>query len=450
MEHTQELDHIQAVRRSLPAVLSQVYLNTGTAAPLPTPVSQAIQSSLRQQLEQGRANPATYRQFERLQAEVRAGLADLIGADPDEIALTHHTTEGLNLVVWGLPWAAGDWVLTTNLEHEGALLPLYQLHRRRTVTIRLADLGLGEPEVALARLTPLLESGDPTGRPPRLLVLSHVSFATGAVLPLAEITAAAHSHGTQILVDGAQSVGALPVDVHQLQVDYYAFPGQKWLCGPEGTGGLYVRRDRWAELEPTMLGWASIAESADLGPLYALDSPYYLPAPGARRYETGTVFPPGIAGLAAALQWRREEVGEEWALRRVQQLVEYARQRLATVPGLRLFTPTSAGAGAGAGLLHFRIESNRLEQSKPWGQAEQPGQSKPEQSGRSEGEEDARGAASRSIRWWVQALLARGFMVRSIRQPASIRISVSFFNTEEELDRLVATLEELGRTRTEQ
>src|SRR5205814_1779679 len=110
----------------------------------------------------------------------------------------------------------------------------------------------------------------------RLVALSHVSFSTGARLPIERIATLAHSVGARVLVDGAQAVGAVPIDVHALDVDYYAWPGQKWLFGPEGTGALYVRRACQADLKATFVGARS-------GP----------PGGGAGQYEWGTLFRPG-------------------------------------------------------------------------------------------------------------------------------------------------------------
>ena len=164
------------------------------------------------------------------------------------MGLTHNTTEGMNIGLSGLDWGAGDEVVTTTLEHGGALLPLYQLHRRHGVRITFADVGNGERDAALTAIERAIHPGV------RMVVLSHVTWGTGAVLPIGEIAQLAHEAGAQVLVDGAQSVGALPVDVHALDVDVYAFPGQKWLCGPEGTGGLYVKRAQLDAVQPTQIG----------------------------------------------------------------------------------------------------------------------------------------------------------------------------------------------------
>ncbi|MBX5465479.1 MAG: aminotransferase class V-fold PLP-dependent enzyme [Clostridia bacterium] len=380
---------LEAVRRELPAVQRYVYLNTGTAGPLPRRAAAALEEALARELEEGRAWPDLWPEAERRRELLRQRVASLIGARPDEVALTHHTSEGLNIVLWGIDWRPGDEVVTTDAEHEGGLVPLYLLHRRRGVGLRFAHLGDGSEEAALEAVRRALTPST------RLLLLSHVSYSTGARLPLAEMAALARERGVQVLVDGAQSVGALPVDVAALGVDYYALPGQKWLLGPEGTGALYVRADRLEELQPTFAAWAS-ARHGSVDPR----APGFEPAPGARRFEVGTVFDPGLEAWRASLEWL-DSLGWPAVFERVGRLARYARERLGGLPGLRVTTPGNA-----AGLLHFRLEGR-----EPAGV--------------------------------VAELRRSGFMLRATPHPEQLRISTAFFNTEEEIDRLARALEEL-------
>src|SRR5262249_8949665 len=156
-------------------------LNTGTCGPLLAPCATAMARAAQDELLAGRIGMASFRTMFEAVAELRRTLASLVGADADEIAITHHTTEWMNIFRWGLPWQRGDRVVTTTLEHAGAALPLYQLHRRLGVTVDFAPIGLGGRDEALAAIEQALD------RPARLLVLSHVAYGTGAVLPVAEI-----------------------------------------------------------------------------------------------------------------------------------------------------------------------------------------------------------------------------------------------------------------------
>ena len=155
-----------------------------------------------------------------------------MSSDPERIALTHSTSGGMNLVLGGLDFAAGDEIITTDNEHPGLLEPLAALVRRHGVVVRVAEALHGsDPLDAVASLI---------GPRTRLVALSHVLWANGRILPLREIAEAAHAAGAPVLVDGAQGVGAIDVDPAALGVDAYAGPGQKWLCGPNGVGFLWL------------------------------------------------------------------------------------------------------------------------------------------------------------------------------------------------------------------
>ena len=349
-----------------------------------------MQELAQRELEGGRLHPAFWEEHQRLERELREEIAHLLNARPEEMALTHHTSEGMNIGTLGIDWRPGDEAVTTNVEHSAGLLPLYIVQRRFGVHLRFADLDMGAGDTAQAiqqLITPRT----------RLISLSHVSFSTGALLPLQEIAALAHRRGVLVLADGAQAAGAIPVDVKRLGVDFYALPGQKWLCGPAGVGAFYVRRDQLPELELTFSSYASKETYDHTG--------YFVPKPGAQRFEVADLYAPALAGQLAALHWLREEVGWDWIFARVAELAGYARQLLEALEGVRVLTPPNM-----AGLLHFQVE----------------------------------GIADPEV--LVQGLLERGILIRSISSPlACVRIAPSFYNTEEELEGLAGAIDEIRR-----
>jgi L-cysteine/cystine lyase len=280
----------------LPATAGVTYLNTGSAGPLLARAAAAMTGQVERELAEGRAGQAGWEAFLASRAGLRSALAELVGAGADEITLTHHTTEGINIALWGLDWRPGDRILVTSLEHAAALAAVAALARRFSLQIEVVECGRGDRAAVLAALDGALR------RPARLLVTSHVCWSTGAVLPLAEMVRAAHAAGTAVLADGAQAAGAVPVDVRALGADFYAFNGYKWLCGPEGTGALAVRRDWHERLAPSFGGAFGVDEATlDLRDLSSL-----VPAPGAARYESGSWARPNLAGLLAALRWHQE------------------------------------------------------------------------------------------------------------------------------------------------
>jgi len=379
---------IEAMRQELPASRRWTFLNVGFFGPLPRVAYQAMQELAQRELEEGRLSPSYQDECKRIQAELREEIAELLNAQSEEIALTHHTSEGMNIGTLGIDWRPGDEAITTNMEHSAGLIPLYIIQRRFGVHIRFADVDMGGGNAAQAiqqLITPRT----------RLISLSHVSFSTGALLPLQEIVALAHQRGVLVLADGAQAAGAIPVDVKRLGVDFYALSGQKWLCGPAGVGAFYVRQVRLPDLELTFASYASKETYDHTG--------YFIPKPGAQRFEVADAYAPGLAGQLAALRWLREEIGWEWIFARVAELAGYARQLLVSLKGVRVITPANM-----AGLLHFQVE----------------------------------GIGDPEV--LVQGLMERSILVRSISSPLPcVRIAPSFYNTEEELGRLASAIEEL-------
>lgn len=378
-----DLAHVDRLRQQLPAAQQAVYFNTGTCGPLPTVTFAAMQEAVRLDYEDGRIGVEAMARQKHWYAAARSAFARLVHAGEAEIALTHHTGEGLNIVLAGMAWQAGDAVVTTDVEHSSLLLPLEVLRRRYGVVIHNISADANVVAATDAALTART----------RLVALSHVSYATGARFPLPAIVEAAHARQVPVLVDAAQAVGAMPLNLPEIGVDFYAMPGQKWLCGPEGTGALYVRQDRCDELAHTFVGYRSVLPGSDT----------FQPHPGAQRFEVGGQNLVDLAGITASLSWLEETVGWDFAYARTAQLAELARARLADCPGVSVLTPRPA-----AGLVSFTVE----------------------------------GMPPADV---VTALAGEGIIIRSIGNPACCRISTGFFNTEEEIERLTQAITAAGK-----
>jgi L-cysteine/cystine lyase len=332
---TKNEPQVELVRQELPVLEQLVYLNTGTAGPLPRRTVAAITAANERQMLDGRASFKVYMEdYFPLLNDVRARFARLLGADVSEVAITHHTTEGMNIAIWGLNWQAGDEIVVTSHEHEAGLLPAYAVARRYGLDLRVVDLAgtSGDADSVAASVLAALSPRT------RLVVLSHVTFTTGAVLPVQAIAEAAHRQGALVAVDGAQSAGAIPVDVHALDVDFYAMPGQKWLCGPEGVGALYVRKASLSALAPTYIGGFALRDfgSMDL-------TGHFLPAPDARRYEQSSVYWPALYGMQESLRWLEEDLGWSWLFERTAAITARCRALLGELPGVTLHTPAQQG-----------------------------------------------------------------------------------------------------------
>ena len=316
-------------------------------------------------------------------SRARGAAARLIGAAPGDVALTQNTTHGMNLSVNSLNWKPGDEVISTTTEHPGCLAPLHVLRDRFGVKLTLVS-----PPVTAEKIKEVL-----TPRT-RLVALSHVDWTTGEVLPLEEICAAAREHRALTLVDGAQSVGNIPVNVPETGADMYAFTGHKWLLGPEGVGALYVHPG--CQVHSPNIGFLALANPAD----FDANGDYELHS-GAQRFEASTMSPALAGGFAQALEATvgRGDAGLEEIHRRAELLMDLLSEN----PRITLRTPRPAQTG----LVSFEVEGV-----------------------------PAKEAAER--------LLEQRFVVRFVPEPNHyIRASVHLFNTEEELETLARAVDSL-------
>jgi selenocysteine lyase/cysteine desulfurase len=262
---------MEELRAEFPVLERIAYLNAGTNGPVPRAAVDAVTEDVRRQAEEGRGGgPFFELMLARLQ-ELRARVAALLNADTAEVALTASTTDGVNAVLNALDLGPGDEVLTSDEEHPGVLAPLGSARARHGIRVRVA------PFESLAReVTP----------DTRLVACSHVSWITGQVVDMAGVS-------VPVLLDGAQGLGAVPTDVRDLGCDFYAASGQKWLCGPNGSGYLYVRGELASQLPAPWPGYMSLAASDR-----PLDFELH---DDARRFDTGLPASQHIAWALAAL-----------------------------------------------------------------------------------------------------------------------------------------------------
>jgi L-cysteine/cystine lyase len=279
------------------------------------------------------------------------------------VALTGSTTDGVNTVIGGLSFAAGEEILTSQEEHPGLLAPLRLARIRHGVSVRAV---------------PFDTLADAVGPRTRLIACSHVSWVSGRLADVPALVAT----GVPVVLDAAQALGAIPVDVHALGIEFYAASGQKWLCGPEGSGCLYVRPDRLGDLEPPWPGYTTLA--GDKG----VDAEL---AAGTARFDSG--FP---AALTSA--WARASLdvlgaaGWPWVHERAATLAQSLADRLAE-RGVQVAP---------------RGRTTLVSWSAPDAEAE------------------------------VARFADAGIIIRSIPASGLLRASVGAWNSEEDLERLVS------------
>jgi selenocysteine lyase/cysteine desulfurase len=264
---------VLGLRAEFPVLRTRAYLNAGTDGPLPDGAVQAAAGELAREAADGR----TFAHFERrkeLNGQLRAAYAGALGADPDDVALTTCTSDGMAQTIAGLALSEGDEIITSDEEHPGLLGALGAARELRGVSIREVPMA----DVAAA-----------VGPRTRLVACSHVGWMSGLLAPaeLAQVD-------VPVLLDGAQGVGAVPVDVRALGCDAYAGAGQKWLCGPDGLGMLYVSPELSERLEVSRRGYANLQD-----PNSGIDARLH---EDARRFDTLSLSAEAVACALSAVE----------------------------------------------------------------------------------------------------------------------------------------------------
>jgi L-cysteine/cystine lyase len=353
---------------------------------------QAIQQAYQHIQTIGPFSRAANGWVESVVQQTRQDLATLLGTTPATITLTENVTAGCNIPLWGLDWQAGDHILLSDCEHPGVIAIIREVQRRY-------DL-----EVSVCPLLETLNDGDPVTvlrqhlRPrTRLVVLSHILWNTGQVLPLKAIAQTCRAFEARqplrLLVDAAQSVGVLPLNLPASGVDFYAFTGHKWLSGPEGVGGLYISAEALAELHPTLIGWRGILMDGEGNPTDW--------KPDGRRFEIATSAYPLLAGLSAALRTQAEWGDAQARYQRLCQMSCMLWQKLQTIPTVQCLKTSPPESG---------LVSFQLRQGEPAD--------------------------------LVKALETQGLLVRLILQPRCVRACTHYLTLESEVDRLVQAIKQ--------
>ncbi|MCX6047173.1 MAG: aminotransferase class V-fold PLP-dependent enzyme [Chloroflexi bacterium] len=378
--------NISDIRALTPIVQEYAYFQTSGFSPTLEPVIDEVERWARYQ-NRAPALPEVYTQMINLFEAARGKVANALGADADEIVLGENATIGINIVANGIDWQPGDNLILSTHEHPGNRIPWYNFVQRYGVQLRFVNV-VHDEEQMLHEFEQLIDART------RLVSISHVSRRTGQRLPVKALTEIAHQREVPVLLDGAQSFGAIPVDVHALGCDFYAFSGHKYMMASQGTGGFYVRRDRIEWLKPSWIGSHSQKEMDLDGHMTLLDE--------AKRFEFGTRNLADQIGFGKALDiWA--EIGWANVFAAIAAYTDRLKAALLTVPNLIVETPLPYEQSSG--IVTFNI----------------PGI----------------GAAALSAR-----LLDRDHILTSTLEANSdsLRISTHVFNNDEEIARLVAAL----------
>jgi selenocysteine lyase/cysteine desulfurase len=357
----------EEARAAFPVLRDYAYLNAGSVGPMSQQTYDAVAEVELEELGPRGGIEAFKRIMERRE-QLRKVVAGQIGVDAERLSLTNSTSEGCRVVVAGLDLGPEDEIVTTDAEHYGLLGPIHGSGAK----VRVAAVHARPANEALDAI--LAEVGPRT----KLIAVSHVLWFSGHVVPIAELKEAVSA---PLLVDGAQSVGAIPVDAEPF--DFYTVSGQKWLCGPTPTGGLYVR-----DPDRLRVAWPAYFAQKRHDPDGAFEA-----TDGARRFDRSWIPAAFIAGMEAALSDL-----PDWRFERSREVAERCRERL-----------LEAGYGVVTESGHANLVSWRWE-----------GEPRPV----------------------AERLYEQGVVIRDLPGTGLLRASCGYWTNEDDLDRLVAALAE--------
>ena len=387
-----------AFRDFCPALLNKTYFNYGGQGPLPTPTLEAMTNSWRRIQELG---PFTTDVWPYIGAEVnstRRRLAQLCGVGPHRLALSENVTTGCVLPLWGLPFEEGDRLLISDCEHPGVVAACVELARRENLEIDTLPVQQFRGDAGSTDAGVLNELEQALRPTTRLVVLSHLLWNTGQVMPIAKVAEQLGSHNRQpfLLVDAAQSFGQIPIADAAAAADIYAFTGHKWACGPEGLGGVALSERVLAEGQPTVIGWRSLQDEskADL----SSTDPFHHDS---RRFEVATSCVPLLAGLRCSLDLLEQEGSADQRLDSIRRRSAALWQALQGIDGITTLLTSPPASG----LVSFQIAGDR-----------NPGD-------------------------WVQKLGQQGIWIRDLADPSCLRACTHVCTATDELDALITELQ---------
>lgn len=382
-------------RQTFPALHNKTYFNYGGQGPMDLNSIGAIGAAQHTIQTKGPFGSSVNQWLQSEGQKTRQVLAEELGVGIETIALTENVTAGCNIAFWGIDWHQGDHILLSDCEHPGIIATVQELQRRYGIEFsffpHLSQVNTADP---IATIT---ENLRPTTR---LAVVSHILWNTGQIMPLREICDLCHSQPkpVRVMSDAAQSVGMLPLQLAETEIDFYAFTGHKWLCGPAGLGGFYVSPEAMPELAPTYIGWRGIK-------INQLGQPTSW-QPNAQRYEIATSDVPLCSGLRSAIANHNFWGTAEERYFRICQLSSYLWGKLNGLPSVRCLLKSPPESG----LVSFQL----LKAGEP---------------------------SPKLHKELVVYLESHQFYLRTLLSPSCVRACTHYFTTESDIDSLIDAIE---------
>jgi cysteine desulfurase/selenocysteine lyase len=390
----------QDVRSDIPIIEKVIYMDCAATSPIPRPVLEAMQ----RYWEECPFNYGRSLAVFKLSKEVNKrcsgameALAGLINASSQELVFTKNTTEALNIVTHGVNFVPGDEVLISNIEHQSNFIPWLYLGKNKDVKIKIVHAnedGIVTPE----------EVQNKVSSKTKLISLNHASNIFGSIQDVKAIGQIAHDNSARLLIDAAQTVGRLPIDVKDIDCDFLAMCGRKSLMGPQGTGALYGKREALEELTPQIIGGGA-ADLKGLNEFEFAELPH--------RFHAGIYNAMGIIGLGRSVEYVGTDIGVERIRSHVMSLYSYLRKEIDQIDSVTTYGPRDLEQQNG--VLSFTL-----------------------------GDIDSR-EVSKLLDDQSNIIVAAGThgsptAMQQLGVDGTVRVSLQFYNTEEEVDKLISTL----------
>jgi len=378
-------EYWKLIRQDFPLLPHRIYFNTGSLGPSPQIVMDTVFYWMKNLNGIGEGG------HEKI-PKVREKLASFINCKPEEVTFTRNTTEGINIMAQSLPLEAGDEIILTKHAHVGGAAPWLALKKEKSISIRLIELDLtGKNNLEIIK--------NAVSSKTKAIVISHVTCTTGMVLPIKEINEFCRSKNIYTCIDGAHPLGMMQLDMKDLKPDFYASSGHKWLLGPKGTGILYINKNIIQTLKPSFVGAHSDKN-------YSLDDEIFEYGETAKRHEYGTRNTPIILGLGAAIDYI-SQIGILNIEHRGKSLATYLKNELSNFKKIEILTPIAPEYSAS--IVSFRIKGMKQE------------------------------TIQQKLKYNPKCRV-RGIHENNLN---AIRISCAFYNSFEEIDRLIAGIEDI-------
>lgn len=393
----------QEVRFDIPILKNLIYMDCAATSPIPRPVFEAMSNYWNEcpfNYGQSHASFRGSKETKRRCDEARKNVAELINSKPEEVVFTKNTTEAINIVAHGLDFGRDDEVLISNIEHQSNHIPWLCIGKQKNIkvkVIRANQEGRIPPEKIEEMISPRT----------RLISITHASNVFGSIQDVKTIGRIAQNYGVTFLIDSAQTAGRIPIDVKEIDCDFMAICGRKSLMGPQGTGALYGREDVLQNLNPHEIGGvAAILED---------DNEYRL-AELPDRLHAGMYNAMGIVGLGRAVKYVGKDIGIGRVRAHIEELTCYLIDRLEQIDSVLLYGPKKLVQQNG--VISFNLA----------------------------------GTDSRDMAWRLDNLanIAVGSgshgspgAMHQIKASGTVRVSLQFYNTKEEIDRLLSAIDQI-------